>query len=76
VSATVTKRTRRAIQTQGAIALADGTVLADADALFLIMPEERRRELERRYSRIDEAFARVREAVADEEHARREHLRT
>jgi len=76
VSATVTKRMRRAIQTQGAIALADGTVLADAEALFLIMPEERRRELERRYSRIDEAFARVREAVEAEDHARREHLRT
>jgi hypothetical protein len=47
------------------------------------MPEERRRELEQRYSRIDEAFARVREAVAEEERERRaiespekEHMRT
>ncbi len=76
-TATVTKRTRRAIATQGTLAAAaDGRVLAEADALFLLMPEERRRELERRYARIDEAFARVREAVALEEHARREHLRT
>jgi uncharacterized protein (TIGR00369 family) len=77
VSATVVKRTRRAIETHGAVALADGTVLAEADALFLVMPEERRRELERRYSRIDQAFARVRDAVAaEEQQARREHLRT
>jgi uncharacterized protein (TIGR00369 family) len=76
-SATVTKRTRRAIETHGARAAAEGRVLAEADALFLVMPDERRRELERRYSRVDEAFALVRQAVADEEeHARREHLRT
>src|SRR6266581_6277060 len=56
-SATVTKRTRRAIETHATLAAGDGRVLAEADALFLIMPEERRRELERRYSRIDEAFA-------------------
>jgi hypothetical protein len=31
------------------------------------MPDERRRELERRYSRTDETFARVRAAVAAEE---------
>ena len=74
VSASVTKRTRRAIETHGTLAAPDGSVLAEADALFLVMPDERRRELERRYSRIDEAFTRVREAVAAEE--RREHLRT
>jgi hypothetical protein len=38
------------------------------------MPDERRAELEKRYSRTDEAFARVRAAVAaearTEEHAR------
>ena len=32
-------------------ARATATVLAEADATFLVMPEERRRELERRYSR-------------------------
>jgi hypothetical protein len=41
--------------------------MAEAEATFLLMPDERRRELERRYSRIDETFARVRAAVAAEE---------
>jgi acyl-CoA hydrolase len=79
VTATVTKRTSRAIETKGTVESADGTVLAEGDALFLLMPEERRRELEQRYSRVDEAFARVREAVAAEEaeqEQRREHMRT
>jgi uncharacterized protein (TIGR00369 family) len=67
VSAMVTKRTHRAIGTHGTVALADGAVLAEGDALFLVMPEERRRLLEQRYSRIDQAFTRVREAVAEEE---------
>jgi hypothetical protein len=40
------------------------------------MPEERRRELERRYSRTEETFARVRAAVAAEESAVLEHGRT
>jgi len=41
------------------------------------MSDERRRELERRYSATDEAFARVRAAV-EREHAEKdgEHLRT
>jgi len=39
------------------------------------MPDERRAELERRYSRTDEAFARFREAVDRETHER-EHART
>src|SRR5213594_3383913 len=47
----------------------DGEMLAEADAIFLRMPEERRRELERRYSKTDEAFARVRAAVEAEESA-------
>jgi hypothetical protein len=47
-------------------------VLAQATALFLVMPEDRRKELERRYSRIDEAFAKVKAAVEAEqlEHGR------
>ena len=52
----------------------DETVLAEADATFLRMPETRRRELERRYSRTDEAFARVRAAIEAEEAV--EHGRT
>jgi uncharacterized protein (TIGR00369 family) len=66
----------RGIETKGAVArAADGDVLVEATALFLRMPDERRAELERRYSRTDEAFARVRAAVAAEaQHA--EHART
>ena len=75
VSGEVTKETRRAIETHGTVRDAAGTVLAEADALFLVMPDERRRELERRYSRTDEAFARVRAAVEAEE-KQLEHGRT
>jgi uncharacterized protein (TIGR00369 family) len=74
-------RTRsRAIETHGTVSRAsDGAVLAEADATFLVMPEDQRRELERRYSGTEQAFARVRDAV-EREHAEpgrgREHLRT
>ena len=75
VSGEVARQRSRAIDTRGTVARAiDDTVLAEAEATFLVMPEHRRRELERRYSGTDEAFARVREAVARE--AGREHLRT
>jgi uncharacterized protein (TIGR00369 family) len=64
----VTRDRGRLIETHGAVArAADGEVLAEADATFLRMPEARRRELELRYSRTDEAFARVRAAVEAEE---------
>ncbi len=75
VSGEVTKETRRAIETRGEIRDATGALLAEASALFLVMPDERRRELERRYSRTDEAFARVRAAVEAEE-KQLEHGRT
>ena len=67
VTGTVTKETHRAIEMHGEIRDAAGVLLAEADATFLVMPEEQRRRLERRYSRIDEAFAKVRAAVAAEE---------
>jgi len=70
VSGLVTKETRRAIETHGDVRDAAGALLAESDATFLVMPEERRKELERRYSRIDEAFAKVRAAVEEEEKAR------
>jgi uncharacterized protein (TIGR00369 family) len=72
VSGTVTKETHRAIETHGEVRDAAGNVLAQATALFLVMPEDRRKELERRYSRIDEAFAKVKAAVEAEqlEHGR------
>jgi acyl-coenzyme A thioesterase PaaI-like protein len=75
----ITRDRGRLIETHGTIARAtDGVVLAEADASFLRMPEARRRELEQRYSRTDEAFARVRAAVAAEETASEtvEHGRT
>ena len=60
----------RIIETHGTVArAADLAVLAEAEATFLRMPEARRRELERRYSRTDEAFARVRAALEAEEAA-------
>jgi uncharacterized protein (TIGR00369 family) len=67
VTGTVTKQTRRSVETRGEVRDAAGALLAEADATFLVMPEERRRELKRRYSRIDEAFARVKAAVEEEE---------
>ena len=70
ITGTVTKESRRAVQTHGEVRDASGALLAEADATFLVMPEERRKELERRYSRIDEAFAKVKAAVDEEEKAR------
>ncbi len=67
VTGEVAKDSRRGIETHGEVRSADGTLLAEADALYLVMPEDQRRELERRYSRTDEAFARVRAAVEAEE---------
>jgi uncharacterized protein (TIGR00369 family) len=76
----VARQRSRAIDTRGTVSrVIDGTVLAEADATFLVMSEDRRRELERRYSRTDEAFARVRAAVEREDAERSEvgeHLRT
>jgi len=77
ITGEIVRESRRAIETKGTVrhaATAD-EVLAEADALFLVMPNERRRELEQRYSRVDEAFARVRAAVEQEERMR-EHPRT
>ena len=74
VTGMVTRDRGRAIETSGTVTrAADGELLADAQALFLRMPKERRKELEQRYSRSETAFERVRRAVADEE---REHART
>jgi len=68
VTGELTRDRGRLIETRGTLARAsDGTVLAEADATFLRMPETRRRELERRYSGTDEAFARVRAAIEAEE---------
>jgi len=66
----------RTIETKGTVTRSsDGTVLAEATALFMRMPDDQRAELEKRYSRTDEAFARVRAAVDAESH-REEHART
>ena len=72
----VVRERSRSIETHGAVSRgSDGTVLAEADAVFLLMPDERRRELEQKYSRTAETFARVRAAVDAEERVR-EHGRT
>jgi hypothetical protein len=71
----VTKQTRRAVDIRGEVRDGAGALLAEADGTFVVMPADRRRALERRYSRIDEAFAKVREAVAAEE-KQGEHVRT
>jgi uncharacterized protein (TIGR00369 family) len=75
VRADVRKQTHRAVEIHGEVFDGAGALLAGADGTFVVMPEERRRELERRYSRIDEAFAKVRDAVAAEER-QKEHVRT
>ena len=67
VLGTVAKETRRSVEPRGEVRAADGTLLAEAEAMFLVMPEDRRRELEKRYARIDEAFAKVKAAVEAEE---------
>ncbi|HEV2249107.1 MAG TPA: PaaI family thioesterase [Candidatus Limnocylindria bacterium] len=66
----------RTIETAGTVTHATtGELLAEAAGVFVRMPEAQRAELEQRYSRTDEAFARVRAAVAaEEEH--KEHART
>jgi len=70
VAGEVTRDRGRIIETRGTVArAADLSVLAEAEATFLRMPEARRRELKQRYSRTDEAFARVRAAVEAEEAA-------
>ena len=68
----------RGIETKGTLRLAaTGELLAEATALFLRMPDDKRAELERRYSSADETFARVRAAVEAESHAEhKEHART
>src|SRR3989442_3934714 len=52
ITGTVTKETHRAIEMHGEVRGPAGALLAEADATFLVMPEEQRRKLERRYSRI------------------------
>ena len=72
----VTRDRGRLIEARGAVRRAsDGELLAEADATFLRMNEESRRRYERIYAATDDAFARVRAAVAEEERAK-EHGRT
>ena len=76
VTGEVARDRGRTIETRGTVAHAGtGEVLAEATGTFMRMPDERRAELEKRYSRTDEAFARVRAAVEAEERTR-EHART
>ncbi len=77
VTGEITRKTARAIETRGELRDTSGVVLADAEALFMLMPDERRDELMRRYSRAGESFAKVRAAVEAEERTKQlEHGRT
>ena len=72
----VVRERSRSIETRGTVSRAsDGAVLAEAEAVFFLMPDEQKRKLEKRYSRTSETFDRVRAAVAAEERGR-EHGRT
>jgi uncharacterized protein (TIGR00369 family) len=76
VTGVVARDRGRTIETSGTVARAsDGAVLAEAAAVFMKMPDDRRAELEKRYSRTAETFARVRDAVAAEAQ-QKEHART
>ncbi|MBI2773958.1 MAG: PaaI family thioesterase [Chloroflexi bacterium] len=76
VTGQVVRDRGRAIELHGTVARAsDDEILAEADGLFLRMPEARRRELEKRYSGAADAFVRVRAAVEREEQSL-EHGRT
>ena len=58
----------RAVEIHGTVSrAADGEILAEADAMYMRMPDDRRRELEKRYSSAVDAFERVKAAVAAEE---------
>ncbi len=71
VSGWIARERSRAIETKGRLERGrDGVVLAEADGLFLRMPEERQAELERRYAGTADAFARIREAIELEESER------
>ena len=76
VTGALVRERGRTIETHGTVTNeATGELLAEATGVFMRMPEERRAELEKRYSRTGEAFERVRAAVAaEEEH--KEHART
>ena len=67
VTGAITRDRSRALETHGEIrSETSGDLLAEATATFLRMPEERQAELEGRYARTTETFARVRAAVAAE----------
>ena len=67
VTGEVHKQGRRAVETRGEVRDHAGALLAEGTGLFVVMPEARRAEMERRYTRIDEAFAKVRAAIDAEE---------
>ncbi len=64
----IVRQRGRSIELRGTVSRAsDGEVLAEAGAVYMRMPEERRRQLEERYSSAVNAFERVKAAVAAEE---------
>lgn len=72
VTGEIGRESGRGISTHGEIRLArTGDLLAEADAIFMPMPEEKRAELSKRYTNVEDAFARIRSAIETEELARR-----
>jgi acyl-coenzyme A thioesterase PaaI-like protein len=69
VSGWVARERSRAIETKGELVRAsDGTVLAEAEAMFLRMPADRQAQLEKVYGGAPgDAFAKIREALARED---------
>ena len=68
VSGWIVRERSRAIETKGQLAcVRDGTVLAEANGLFLRMPQKRQAELERRYAGATDSFAKIRDAIGVEE---------
>ena len=68
VSGWIVRERSRAIETKGQLErVRDGIVLAEADGLFLRMPQKRQAELERRYAGASDSFAKIRDAIEVEE---------
>jgi len=68
VSGWIVRERSRAIETKGKLErVRDGAMLAEADGLFLRMPQKRQAELERRYAGATDSFAKIRDAVGVEE---------
>jgi len=72
VSGEIGRVSGRGTATHGEIRLATtGDLLAEADAIFMPMPDHKRAELSKRYTNVEDAFERIKTAIENEELARR-----